>query len=669
MQFKREQCRDLEFIRSREWLVTNGIGGYASSTVAGMNTRRYHGLLVAATEPPLGRLVLLSQLEDAVTIGGTRYPLSTNRYQGDVIYPSGYQHLTEFQMDTSPVFTYGDGDWRIIKTICMVPGQNTSVIEYRLEGAREEAEVYLEVRPLVAFRDYHGSTHENEALSRTVERQPGMVAIHPYRMLPKLYISHDEAVVQEEGFWYRGFTYEQERERGLDDSEDLFSPLLFRASLHATKSFAIIASTEPQPIERLDQFKRMTTRRDALSFYNFRAKYGSSDLIPILYRAANQFIVTRAPFKTIIAGYHWFGDWGRDAMISLPGLLLATDQPGLAREILLEFVRHLDGGMLPNRFPDEGDQPEYNTVDATLWFFEAIRQYVNYQKDDDWRRAALDLVRDCFYGPLKEIVRCHVEGTRYGIHTDDQGFLWAGDSTTQLTWMDAKVGDIAITPRHGRPVEIQGLWFNALRTLAEFATALGEDASAAEYTEMADRLQTNFLETFWNPERKCLFDVAGDQGSDGSVRPNQIFAVSLRYALISGEVARQVVAAVQDELLTPFGLRTLSADDDHYQGTYSGGAWSRDSAYHQGTVWPWLVGPFFTAKLAVSESPEAVLVEIDDWLAEFAQHLEDAGLGQISEIFDGDHPHSPRGCIAQAWSVAEILNLAKVVSRHPLRRR
>ncbi len=669
IQFSREECRDLSFIRSREWLVTNGIGGYASSTVAGMNTRRYHGLLVAATIPPLGRMVLLSQLEDTLVIGEQRYALSTNRYGGDVIHPSGYLNLIDFRLDTHPIFTYGNGDWRLIKTISMVRGQNTTVIEYCFEAQKQRDDVYLEIRPLIAFRDYHGITQENTALNRHVEQSPGMVAVQPYASLPKLYMAHDKARVLVDGYWYRSFEYEREQERGLDYVEDLFSPMFFRASLREKAKFSIVASVDAQTIERLPEFKSVAVRREALSFYNFRAEYGSSELIPMLYKAAEQFIVTRAPFKTIIAGYHWFGDWGRDTMIALPGLLLATDQPDLAKEIFLQFVRYLDSGMLPNRFPDTGGKPEYNTVDATLWFFEAIRQYVNYRKDDGWRSAALDLLRNSLYAPLREIVRCHVNGTRYGIHTDEKGFLWAGYSNTQLTWMDAKVGDTAITPRHGRPVEIQALWYNALRTLAEFATLLGDHPASSEYATMAERLQSNFLTTFWNPERKCLFDVAGEGGFDDSLRPNQIFAISLRYPLLSGDAARQVLSAVEEELLTPFGLRTLSADDHHYRGAYQGGVWNRDNAYHQGTVWPWLAGPFFSAKLAVSESPEAVLDEIDIWLEGFAGHLREVGLGQISEIFDGDYPHYPRGCIAQAWSVAEILRLAKLAAKHPRRRR
>jgi predicted glycogen debranching enzyme len=349
-------------------------------------------------------------------------------------------------------------------------------------------------------------------------------------------------------------------------------------------------------------------------------------------------------------------------MIALPGLLLATDQPTLAREILRQFVSRLDKGMLPNRFPDNGEQPEYNTVDATLWFFEAIRQYVHYRKDAAWREEAIELLRNELYEPLRGILHWHMEGTRYGIHCDEQGFLWAGNADTQLTWMDARVEGIAITPRHGRPVEIQALWYNALCTFVGFAELLGDAPAASPYAMVADKLKKNFQAIFWNEETSCLLDVAGDGGNDAAIRPNQVFTISLHHPLLSGERARQVIEVVEKTLLTPFGLRTLAAADPHYRGIYHGDAWSRDSAYHQGTVWPWLAGPFFRAKLLVHASSNETLDQVDAWLTCFADHLQDAGVGQVSEIFDGDSPHLSRGCIAQAWSVAEILRLAKLVS-------
>lgn len=668
IEFKKSECKDLAEAKKREWIATNGIGGYSSSTVAGMNTRRYHGLLIAATEPPLGRVLMLSQLEDVLIVDGQRFDLSTNMYMGDVVYPSGHLHLLRFRLDPFPVFIYANEDWEIEKSVFMVHGENTTVIEYALKRGRPRHDISLEVRPLIAFRDFHGTTHENDQLNRAVVQTEGCVEVFPYPDLPRLYLSHDPALVQVDGYWYKHFEYEEERARGLDFVEDLFSPLLFKRDINATGRFAIVASTRPREMSGIADLRRAEISRQEIAHFQHRAKFGRSELIPTLYRAAEQFIATGASQKTLLAGYHWFGDWGRDTMIALPGLLLATDQPKVAQEILLHYVRYIDHGMLPNRFPEFGEQPEYNTVDATLWFFEAIRQYFTYRDDEAWRSAALDLVREYLYAPLKSVVQAHRSGTRYGIHVDEQGFLWAGDASTQLTWMDVKVGEIAITPRAGRAVEVQALWYNALRIMEDFARLLGDAIAADSYAEFAARLQKNFETVFWNDETQYLNDVVGESEFDGSLRPNQIFCVGLHHALLKGERARKVVDAVGQELLTPYGLRTLSSKDGKYRECYEGDVWSRDSAYHQGTVWPWLAGAYFFAKLHVSESPETLLPEIDAWLDQFTEHLREAGLGQISEIFDGDYPHRPRGCIAQAWSVAEILRLAKRTAVHPHRR-
>ncbi|WP_353069162.1 amylo-alpha-1,6-glucosidase [Tunturibacter empetritectus] len=662
IKFDSNECSDLDGLKTKEWLVTNGLGGYASGTIASMNTRRYHGLLVASMEAPLGRLVLLSQLEDTLIVDGARFPLSTNLYSENIVHPSGYLNLVGFRLDPDPVFTYSNGGWEITRTVSMVQGQNTTIIEYALGKRGSGKHFFLEVRPLIAFRGYHAATHENQAINRWVDQGNGTLTLQPYQGLPKLHIAHDPAEVQVDGYWYREFEYEREKERGLDHKEDLFSPLLLTTSLDSENCFSLIASTELQPISRLAQYKQVDVARGWKSPNTANQGSGRSDLNSLLEKAAGQFTITRTPFTSTIAGYHWFGDWGRDTMISLPGLMLATGKHELAREILLHYVQFIDGGMLPNRFPDAGEQPEYNTVDATLWFFEAIRQYVAYENCPTWRSQATALLEEHLYVPLKEIIRFHVEGTRFGIHADEQGFLWAGDPSTQLTWMDAKDGDVAFTPRHGRPVEIQALWYNALRTIASFGVLLGDQNAVEDYNALADRLQNNFLRVFWNEQRGCLFDVARGEERDASLRPNQIFTVSLHYPLIIGKPAAQVIQRVEEELLTPYGLRTLSRDDHQYRGSYEGDGWSRDGAYHQGTVWPWLAGPFFFAKLAVSESPAATMSEIERWLDGFTPHLRDAGLGQVSEIFEGDHPFFPRGCIAQAWSVAEILRLASRVA-------
>ncbi len=662
--FNRSECNDLRTSGNREWIVTNGIGGYACSTIAGMNTRRYHGLLVAATTPPVGRLVLLSKLEDALIIDGERVELSTNLYGGGVVHPSGYLHIESFSLDPFPVYTYSDSRFVLTKTIFMVQGSNTVVIEYALTSHGDAQEIALEVRPLIAFRDYHATTHENGVVDGTLNETFGCVRVQPYPDLPALFLAHDADSVITDGHWYRNFEYAEEKARGLDFAEDLFCPLRFKTSLTGRKRLTLIASTEMLSATDAAAFRHAAVRRDTSLRYQHPCKGELSELITTLERAAEQYIVARPPLKTVIAGYPWFADWGRDTMIALPGLLLSTGQTEVARDILLAFKQSIDGGMLPNRFPEKGELPEYNTVDATLWFFEAIWQYLNCRTEAAWREEAWHLIEADFYPALKNIADLHLSGTRYGIHADEDGFLWAGDDTTQLTWMDAKVGDTAITPRAGRPVEIQALWYNALRILEELGRQFRDTDAADRYSGVASSLHRRFESVFWNHDRQCLFDVVGGSWADAAIRPNQVIAISLRHGLLGRDRALDVLNVAERELLTPFGLRTLAPSDPNYRGRYEGDVWSRDSAYHQGTVWPWLAGPFFSAKLQFSDNPAEAAREARDWLERFSCHLSDAGLGQVSEIFDGDAPHLPRGCFAQAWSVAELLRLTKMVNKH-----
>jgi predicted glycogen debranching enzyme len=599
------ECNDFTSAIQKEWLITNGIGGYASSTVSGANSRRYHGLLVAATHPPVGRLVMLSKLEDALIVEGTRVELATNLYGDDVVHPHGYQSIAQFRLDPFPVYTYVNDRFVLEKSIYMPRGQNTVVIEYVLTRRDESAEIQLEIAPLIAFRDYHATTHQNPALDSAVSQSDGSVRVRPYPDLPALYLAHQGAEVSATGYWYNNFEYREEKARGLDHHEDLFNPFTLRVNMNARNRFVLIASTEPQSIEQAGAYRRAELRRAELSSAESSQ---NSELIRTLEAAAEHFIVARPPFKTVIAGYHWFGDWGRDTMIALPGLLLSTHQPQTAREILLQFLKYIHGGMLPNRFPDQGETPEYNTVDATLWFVDAVWQYLNYREDPQWRTEALDLIQAQFYPALKSVISHHLAGTRYGIHADNEGFLWAGDNSTQLTWMDAKVGEVAITPRAGRPVEIQALWYNALRTMEELGREF-QDSFADYCAGIANRLKPNFERVFWNEEAQCLYDVVGESGPDASLRPNQVIAVSLRHNLLGSEKTLAVLYAAERDLLTPYGLRTLAPSDPRYRPRYEGGVWSRDSAYHQGTVWPWLAGPFFTARIRYSSNRSQAVAE------------------------------------------------------------
>ena len=654
---------DPEPLKSKEWLITNGIGGYASSTVCGLNCRRYHGLLVAATHPPVGRLVMLSKLEDALIVNGTRFDLSTNVYGEGVVHPEGFHHLQQLRLDPFPIFTYATDRFVVEKSIYMARGENTTVIEYVLTSRNEEDNIQLEVAPLIAFRDYHATTHQNTAIDNQYAKSAGIATLRPYKDLPSLYIAHDADEVAKTGVWYYNFEYEYERARGLDHREDLFNPFVLRAYFNGKNRLVLIASTEPHRADDALAIRASEIRRQKEVERRAHSSGRNAELIQALEVAAEHFIVARPPFKTVIAGYHWFGDWGRDTMIALPGLLLCTDHPEAAKEILLQFLRYVHNGVLPNRFPDQGETPEYNTVDATLWFVEAIWQYLNYRTDARWKREALDLIEQQFYPALKSIIHHHLNGTHFGIHADAQGFLWAGDTSTQLTWMDAKVGDIAITPRAGRPVEIQALWYNALRTVEDFGRRFGDSAAADYCAGVANRLRASFEGVFWNEKDQCLFDVVGELASDPSIRPNQVIAVSLRHNLLDSQKVREVLESARRNLLTPYGLRTLAPSDSKYRPRYEGDVWSRDSAYHQGTVWPWLAGPFFASSLRYSEDPGQALDEAQAWLDRVSDHLQEACVGQISEIFDAEEPHNPKGCIAQAWSVAELLRLAKLVDQ------
>lgn len=642
IEFGEDICRDLSEATRREWLETNGLGGFASATVAGLNTRRYHGLLVAATRPPVGRTVLLSKLEETLVVAGRRYELSANQYPG-VVHPQGHRLMRRFRLDPFPVFTYRVEGFELEKAVVMLHGENTTCVRYSLRDA--SGEVRLELRPLIAFRDYHATTHENGALDPRVNVEEGRLTVAPYAGLPALHFAHESGAVATEGYWYRNFVYAEEQARGLDSTEDLFSPFALKFDLHERDEVSLVISTERRDAGRAAELIRDEVARRAEVL---ESSPSDDEAVRVLNAAADQYVVVRGTQKTVIAGYHWFGDWGRDTMIALPGLALVNGRFDVARSIIEEFARHVSQGMLPNRFNEAGETPEYNTVDATLWYFEAVRALVAYTRDSEFVRAKL-------YAVLTDIIEWHERGTRYGIRVDTDGLLAAGEEGAQLTWMDAKVGDRVITPRRGKPVEIQALWYNALRVLEELARTFGFADNERRFAALAARARDSFNAQFWNEEDGCLYDVVDGTARDASLRPNQIIAVSLRHSMLSGERARRVVETVARELLTPYGLRSLAPSDPQYSGRYVGGPAERDAVYHQGTVWAWLIGPFVTAYLKVNgRSPEAV-AHARSLLAPLVAHLREACLGHVSEIFDGDAPHTPRGCAAQAWSVAELL--------------
>ncbi|MEQ1922828.1 MAG: amylo-alpha-1,6-glucosidase [Pyrinomonadaceae bacterium] len=645
LEIDRKICRDLEQSGLREWLETNGIGGYASGTVAGVHTRRYHGLLVAATQPPLGRMLLLSKFEETLILGGARFELSTNQYPGE-IHPEGYKYLTGFRLEPFPIWTYEVNGVVLEKSVFMPHGENTVVCQWKLKkSAIRDPQSAIEMRPLLAFRDHHHLRHEDAAFNGDYAVEDGLISINPYAEMPHLYFAHNAVGIEHRGHWYHDLEYAIEQERGFDFTEDVFQP--FSLTFDLASDAVVIASTDVRNAAAAAELEQAEIKRRAdLIVY---AETDDRSLWPLIL-AADQFIVDRGSGKTVIAGYPWFSDWGRDTMIALPGLTLAAKRPEIARSIILEFAKHISKGMIPNRFPDEGETPDYNTVDATLWFFEAIRAYGDATGD-------YQMIRTELYEKLVGIIDHHVAGTRYNIHVDSDGLLYAGEPGTQLTWMDAKVGDWVVTPRIGKPVEIQALWHNALCIMESFAERFGDADRQARYSEMEAICSDSFNGKFWNDTESCLYDVIDGEEKVGSVRPNQIFAVSLTNSMLDAQRARAVVKKVEAELLTPVGLRSLSPKDPNYVPIYTGSPMNRDSAYHQGTVWGWLIGHFVDAYRKVHSKDARAEKRIDEILAGLRQHLGGAAVGQVSEIFDGDPPHTPRGCPAQAWSVAELLRV------------
>ena len=641
----------------REWLVTNGLGGYASSSLAGANTRRYHGLLVPAFEPPLGRAVLVSKVEEEVRVEDQLYQLSSNKYPS-VVQPQGYRHLTYFSTRPVPTFTYIFHEETVVleKRIWMAHGENTVYIHYTLVKAPEP--VRLGIVPLLAYKDYHTEQHRWDGfLGDLTFEADGWLQFVAYPTAHPLFLRMKPPFrFNDHSGWFYNFEHPREQERGLDYSEDLYCPGRFDGVLLPGESVTFIATVETtRPDEPESALEAEEARQKALLAL---AKVPAGDTArETLTLAADQFVVENSPKvarATVLAGYPWFTDWGRDTMIALPGLCLTTGRFSVAKEILSTFAGAVQNGLLPNRFSDNGQGAEYNTVDASLWFFQAIYAYA--QASGDWDFAVTEMLP-----VLKTILDAHIQGTDYNIGVDPaDGLLHAGQPGVQLTWMDAKVGDWVVTPRIGKPVEINALWHNALCVTAELADRAANADLAADCRQRAAQAKASFGELFWNPATHTLFDVIGPDGRpDGAIRPNQIFAVSLPFPVIDGEQAKTVVEQVQALLLTPYGLRTLAPGSPDYHGRYApGDQAARDGAYHQGTVWPWLLGAFCDAHFKVYGDKAKTKSLLDTLLT---TGLSDYGIGSLAEIADGDAPFVPNGCPAQAWSVAEVLRVSALL--------
>ena len=680
-------CRQArpEELLAREWLVANKIGAYASSTVIGTNTRRYHGLLGAALRPPVGRIVTLSCLMDQLILpdaagADQTFDLTTFEFAGTVsgavptnhgsalrsgvLSPDGRSWLMEFRNDVSPAYVYRCGEAELVKEIVLAESANAVAVRYRLTAGKSAR---LRIWPFLAMRDYHALRRGRQPHQMTYLHYHDGIRVEDRLVAPgAMHISvafgaaGGSAKARRAQFhgnpqwWYR-FLYRADIARGQEGLEDLYNPGWFGAELKPGSAVQLTASLDDPAEVNVDATVDQKRRR--LVRIVRALGPGADESARRLAVAGDAFVVSRSrpnahPGTSIVAGYHWFADWGRDAMIALPGLLLAAGRHESALQVLRTFAGALDEGMIPNCFDEYGGAPHFNSIDASLWFIIAADAYVAASGDEAaWRNELA--------GPVDRILSAYRDGTRFGIRADADGLLAGGDENTQLTWMDVTLAGAPVTPRYGKCVEINALWHAALRIAGRRS---GQTQQADSYTDLAGRAAAAFRASFWNEQTGCLYDhVVDDREKDASIRPNQIFAVALPDCPLSPPQQRRVVEVVRRELLTPYGLRTLSPNDPRYRGRY-GGSWeSRDRAYHQGTAWPWLMGPFLEAYLKVNEFSPLARSQAGQWLRPLDEHLSQAGIGFISEVFDGDPPHAPAGCIAQAWSVAEILRVKRLI--------
>ena len=646
----RALCGDLVQAERREWWLANGLGGYAAGTVAGTLTRRYHGLLIAPVKPPLERRLVFAKADATLVDGDREIPLFSNRWAGGVVHPSGHVHLESFRLEgRMPVWRFAVGDLVLEQRIWLEPGANTSHVAWRLVTTSADHDLTLRVRLLVNGRDHHSRTQMDQFQPVIEAPDPAQRQIQVPDFTLRLWAVG--GVIVDGVSWFENFDLPIEHERGLAHRDHLLCIGEAVLALRAGVWTGVVASLREETSLDFDAALRRFLDREAELLAQAEAHVPELCRAPAWVRqlvlAADSFLFARPlpdlpDGESVIAGYPWFGDWGRDTMIALPGLTLATGRSEIARRILLTFAQFADRGMLPNLFPSASEPLAYNTADAALWYIEAWRAYVEASADTETLAHVFPV--------LQEIIAWHATGTRYGIGLDEaDGLLRAGELGTQLTWMDAKIGDWVVTPRVGKPVEINALWYNALRSVAGFARQLAQ--SPAFYDDLADQARQGFRR-FVKPDSEGLFDVLdGPDGDDARIRPNQIFSVSLHYSPLDHPVQQAVVRACGRELLTSYGLRSLAPRYPEFRSCYRGDVRERDGGYHQGPVWAWLLGHYALAEYRVhGHAAEAQL-----WLEPIRDHLCDAGLGTVSEIFDGAPPHHPRGAPAQAWSVACVL--------------
>jgi predicted glycogen debranching enzyme len=649
----------------KEWLITNGLGGYASSTVLGLNTRKYHGLLVAALNPPGERTVCLSKLDEDVIIGDDVYRLGANEFEGS-IYPQGYMYQTDFCASPFPTYTYRAGDIELTKTVFVTKSKNAVSVIYKAANSYIK-DGKIRIYPMLTCRHFHTTINRGiNPLHFSQQSSSQQSETSFENPTAAILCRATDGGFHEKINWVDNLLYRAEAARGEACRDDCFQPGYFELTLPAKteKAFAITAAVDfdvQAAGEALDfvgrtiseveaSFTGELARLDSLlhDFYGLHPNVSMTDWLNWILYAADSFIVQgTAGKRAIVAGYHWFEPWGRDTFVSLPGLLLVPGRFSEARDILQTYNHYCKNGLIPNYVADTTGVPAYNTVDGTLWYVNAVLQYLKYTRDYPFVEAKL-------WSNLQAIISSHVDGTDFGIHLDDDGLLMHGE---RLTWMDAEVDGKAVTPRAGKAVEIQALWFNALSAMQLLAASFKEKPLAEKYASMANKAYESFNAKFWNPKLSCLFDVIESSRVDASLRPNQILTFSLEFPILDRARWQSVVDVVEREFVTFYGLRTLTRSDPRYDAKYEGDRASRDRAYHNGTIWPWLLGPFISAYLKNQSHDERAREHVQQRLLEpfFTFGTRRAGLGVISEICDAEPPNQPRGCIAQAWSVAEPL--------------
>lgn len=664
--FTKESLLSFDEVTSREWLITNGLGSYASSTIAGLNTRKYHGLLVAALNPPGDRTICLSKLDEDIFLGNETFRLGTNEFH-DAIYPQGFKLLKEFSIKPFPTYSYHVEGISVDKTIFMQKNKNAVSVIYKIFNDNDLA-AKLRVYPLLTCRHFHDIVNQSNRLdfALTNKEREVQVVFHPNETTVLCHTT--DGCFVEKLNPIENLIYHLEAQRGEASVDNCFQPGFFELQVPAKtqKEVAIVttASRSNQEAWKVmetigstledvqDSFKSTLEQKAILlaNFYNSHPQVPISDWLNWIILAADSFIVESISGKpAVIAGYPWFESWGRDTFISLPGLLLVTGKYQTAKSIFSNYIQYLKEGLIPNFISDKSGEPAYNTVDATLWYINAVLQYLKYTGD-------FKFVKDELWEKIKSIIYFHEKGTMFDICLDSDGLLRHGP---RLTWMDAYVEGEAVTPRTGKAVEIQALWYNALKIMELLANNFSEPKLAHKYGEMANKTRESFNKKFWNPKRRCLFDVLEAKRADDSIRPNQIFSLSLDFPVLDIEKGRQVVNVVARELVSVYGLRTLAASNSKFIGKYTGDRRSRDTAYHNGSIWPWLIGPFISAffKIKGHEKATREIIFKDFLLPLFSSTIHQGGLGTINEIYDGSQPHAPQGCISQAWSIAEPLRV------------